>query len=157
MLMGEVPARRFVLRVRGGPQVAHPRASALSRSLRDTASPNGWRALSGVSTNGHQVPLYVSPDKNGQQVRCELQTRKLAKILGEMVGQGVAIRGQRTRGIVTADAAPLARLVVGETPTEDTRIQWHPPALARLALDRDDVARRFREATASHLANTEWL
>ncbi|CAK0836026.1 unnamed protein product [Prorocentrum cordatum] len=149
-----VPSKRFNVVVEGGLDVAIPRAQALARHLRNPATPNGWRTFQCQAVGGGIVPLYVSPDKLPQQVRMEIQTRRLANILGDAV-PGHAFSAQRARGIITSQGARLAKLEIGERREVDTTIRWNMGMASRLAIDRDAIAEQFNQAFSLE-DRTEW-
>eukprot|EP00959_Pyramimonas_sp_CCMP1952_P111690 2336215-Pyramimonas_sp.AAC.1 len=59
-LIGDVPARRFFLRVFGG-QAATSRSLSLARNLRAGGQ---WRNFSAPNTTGALTPLYINADKS---------------------------------------------------------------------------------------------
>jgi len=150
-----VPSKRFNVLVQGGDGVALPRAQALARNLRDPAGRNGWRSFHSQSVGGGALPLYVSPDKSPQQVRMEIQTRRLSFILGDAV-HAHSFSAQRARGIITSQGVKVARLEMGDTRFEDTVIKWNPDMVNRLHIDMDAISSQFKKAF-SLVDNTEWI
>ncbi|CAK0853655.1 unnamed protein product [Prorocentrum cordatum] len=150
-----VPSKRFNVLVQGGDSVALPRAQALARQLRDPAGRNGWRAFCAQSVGGGTVPLYISPDKSPQQVRMEIQSRRLSTLLAEAY-PGISFSAQRARGIVTSQGVNVAKLEMGESRHIDTIIRWNPDMVARLHIDRESINAQFKKAF-SVVDNTEWI
>ncbi|CAK0800594.1 unnamed protein product, partial [Prorocentrum cordatum] len=140
-----VPAKRFNVMVQGGDGVALPRAQALARHLRDPAGRNGWRSFSAQSVGGGVVPLYLSPDKSPQQVRMEIQSRKLSVLLAEALPDQ-SFSAQRARGIVTSQGVKVAKLEMGDSRNTDTIIRWNPDMVARLHIDRESINTQFKKA-----------
>eukprot|EP00959_Pyramimonas_sp_CCMP1952_P326713 6839084-Pyramimonas_sp.AAC.1 len=93
-LDSSVPSKRVNIVVGGGLDIAIPRAQALARHLRNPAAPNGWCSFQCQAVGGGSVPLYVSFDKSPEQVRMDIQTRRLANILSE-AAPGHAFSAQR--------------------------------------------------------------
>ena len=91
------------------------------------------------------MPLYVSPDKSPQQVRMEIQTRKLATMLSSTL-HGHSFSAQRARGIITCQGVKVAKLVTGESRNVDAIIRWNPDMVARLHIDRDTFNDQFKKA-----------
>eukprot|EP00959_Pyramimonas_sp_CCMP1952_P417493 8746895-Pyramimonas_sp.AAC.1 len=102
ILPGGVPQRRFRLQVQGG-AAAPARALAHSRALKTSA---GFRTFSGFDTRGVSIPVYASADKNAKQIRLELQTKRLQRIIEDAFADH-NVGAQRAKGIATFDAAPL--------------------------------------------------
>ncbi|CAK0844501.1 unnamed protein product, partial [Prorocentrum cordatum] len=150
-----VPSKRFNVLVQGGDGVALPRAQALARQLRDPAGRNGWRSFSAQSVGGGAVPLYLSPDKSPQQVRMEIQSRKLSALLSEALPDQ-SFSAQRARGIVTSQGVKVAKLEMGESRYTDAIIRWNPDMVARLHIDRESINTQFKKAFSTE-DNTEWL
>ena len=150
-----VPSKRFNIFVQGGDGVALPRAQALARNLRDPAGRNGWRSFHSQSVGGGAVPLYVSPDKSPQQVRMEIQTRKLATMLSSTL-HGHSFSAQRARGIITCQGVKVAKLEMGESRNVDTIIRWNPDMVTRLHIDRDTFNDQFKKAFSLE-DTTEWI
>ncbi|CAK0878916.1 unnamed protein product, partial [Prorocentrum cordatum] len=148
-----VPAKRSNVLVQGGDGVALPRAQALARHLRDPAGRNGWRSFSAQSVGGGVVPLYLSPDKSPQQVRMEIQSRKLSVLLAEALPDQ-SFSAQRARGIVTSQGVKVAKLEMGESRNTDTIIRWNPDMVARLHIDRESINTQFKKAFSTE-DNTE--
>ena len=150
-----VPSKRFNIFVQGGDGVALPRAQALARNLRDPAGRNGWRSFHSQSVGGGALPLYVSADKSPQQIRMEIQSRRLAYLLGDAV-PAHSFSAQRARGIITSQGVKVARLEMGSTRNVDTIIKWNPDMVNRLHLDMDAINAQFKKAFSLE-DNTEWI
>ncbi|CAK0838174.1 unnamed protein product, partial [Prorocentrum cordatum] len=143
ILHGDVPQRRFHLQVQGG-AAAHGRALALSRALKTSA---GFRTFSGFDTGGVNTPIYVSGDKSPKQVRLELQTKRLQRIIQDAYHDH-HIGAQRSKGIVTIDAVPLVMVEV-KGPDEPSKLRWDMPILARFKVDKQPLVAAFGQAFAS--------
>ena len=132
-----------------------PRAQAMARHLRDPASRNGWRSFNSQCVGGGAVPLYVSVDKSPQQVRMEIQTRKLSTMLADTL-LGHSFSAQRARGIITCQGVKVAKLEMGASRNIDTIIRWNPDMVSRLLIDRDNLNVQFKKAFSLE-DTTEWI
>ena len=99
--------------------------------------------------------MYVSPDKSPQQIRMEIQTRKLSFILGD-AARAHSFSAQRARGIITSQGVKVARLEMGDTRYVDTVIRWNPEMVNRLHLGMDAINLQFKKAFSLD-DNTEWI
>ncbi|CAK0824240.1 unnamed protein product, partial [Prorocentrum cordatum] len=144
-LDSSVPSQRFNVVVEGVLDIAIPRAHALARHVRNPAAPNGWRSFQCQAVGGGTVPLYVVPDQSPQQVRMNIQTRRLANILSESV-PGQAFCAQRARGTIASQGVRLAKLEMGDRRETDTTIRWNMDMVSRLAIDRGAIAEQFKKA-----------
>ncbi|CAK0907827.1 unnamed protein product, partial [Prorocentrum cordatum] len=143
-LYGNIPARRFWLRTRGGPPVALPRALALGKALRTGTE---WRTFETTDVDNAPVRLYVNPDKTAPTIRKDIHTRKMQLAL-QKVAPGHTWRAVRARGEVHSAGTPVVRLGI-RGQDEDTIVQWNHSAADHLRLDKPAVLREFRASTVT--------
>ena len=141
-LQGDVPAKRFTLRLLGGAAVVSPRAVALARALR--LAGGSWRQFSSTSVAGQTVPLYVSTDRSPRQIRREIQTRRLHQLLKE-AKQDTDFRPFKQKGRISAVGVPLVRLEVGSAANIDTKIIWNYAQSTKLHIDSAAIERAFND------------
>ncbi|CAK0849819.1 unnamed protein product, partial [Prorocentrum cordatum] len=92
--------------------------------------------------------------RSPQQVRMEIQTRRLANILSEAV-PGQAFSAQRARGIITSQGVKLAELEMGGRREAGTATRWNVDMVSRMAIDRDAIAEQSKKAFSLE-DRTEW-
>ena len=131
------------MQVQGG-AAAPGRALALSRALKTSA---GFRTFSGFDTGGVNTPIYVSGDKSPKQIRLELQTKRLQRIIQDAY-RDHNVGAQRSKGIVTIGAVPLVVVEV-QGPDEPSKLRWDMPILARFQIDKQPLVAAFGHAFAS--------
>ena len=89
--------------------------------------------------------MYINQDKNPRQIRLEIQTRRLARLLERAHPDHGEFKSQRALGRVNNQAQPVARLFVGDTREAPTTIEWKPAALTRIGIDRVAIRAQFDE------------
>ena len=151
-LVGSAPARRFVLLVKGGRDIAVPRALALTRALKDAAG--RWRNFQSTDTNGNVVPIFINPDKSPKQIRTEVQCKHLHKILKDRYPNR-NWKAFRARGEIHCDAVKIVRLEINGQ-ADPTKLQWNHKALGSIAeVDREAVGNAF-SALYADTEDAEW-
>ena len=105
---------------------------------------------------GGTTKLYMEPDKNKNQIRREVNTRRLRRVI-EDNASALKLRIKKEVGLVSHGAVPLARLLLehdgiaeGEPPR--LKIEWNKPLVAKLSvshkLDKEAIEAEFHKPRA---------
>ena len=98
----------------------------------------------GVSTQ-----LYVSVDKNQQQISTEVCTKKVSELVRAQVGtRHGPVDAARREGVVFLNWEPLVHLVPALSGSLSLR--WNPVLLASTQLDKDLISRSMEETSAGN-------
>ena len=87
-----------------------------------------------------EVKYYVSPDKNGAQVRKEILAKHLQAFLKPLVNKEVWVKKQ-TGTILVAKRKLVSLITVDEY---DVRFDWMPLKAAELKLDTGAIEPQFK-------------
>ena len=154
-LIGDEPARRVIIKVKGDPAVAIPRAMALSRALRD---PSGrWKRFTSSDTQGQPVDIYISSDKSPKQIRTEVQTKKLLDLIQQRHPR-LRWRAFRNKGEIHCDNVPGIKIIV-RGQNDPSSIQWSEQAINSPTfqhIDRGDILTSFQALFNSDSDTATW-
>jgi hypothetical protein len=149
--VGDASGRNFSLKFLGEPTLGARRAHKVQQLLRPTARGAPWRVLEVPVPDGSSTTLYVSGDKNGKMVQCERHLKALAKILKTKYKFECMLN--KKDGTLSHQLRPLAKVNAIKKGT--STVQWNLEVAGELGINRDEVARDFEAAAASH-GFTNW-
>eukprot|EP00959_Pyramimonas_sp_CCMP1952_P208507 4361536-Pyramimonas_sp.AAC.1 len=76
-------------------------------------------------------------------VRREIETKKLLEIVKEScVGRW---RAHRAQGVIYRGSSPVIKVLVPETPSEATALQWNYRMVLETGIDKQSIAEAFAE------------
>ena len=133
-LEGPPLSKSYALRFLGTRNLASSRVEKFIQ-LQRTAS--GWRDLHATGPQNEQVKLYIEKDKNGQQNKTEILTKRLCATIQKQY-PSFKFYAKRREGVVSCDYTPIARLKV---PDPDTySIEWNQAMVSIKSIDTRLVA-----------------
>ena len=141
-LEGPQSGKRFTLRFTGAIGLASSRCSAAIQGLRK--GPRSWYQFSCATPSGDEVLFFVAQDKNSRQIKTEVQTKMVVKILGDLY-LGRDFFANRQLGIVSSEWVEIVK-VVPYPESEPTQLLWSAPAVRRFDLDTGGIIRIFRSS-----------
>lgn len=98
--------------------------------------------------SGATADLFVNPDKSPMHVRIEMGTKKLKQILEKDLPKGTKLEFNRAAGKVTHYFAEVAK--VSSSHKGETKLQWKPSMVEKLSIDKESIAKQFREDFGSN-------
>ena len=147
---GDELSRSFVVQFNGDRLLAARRAKKFMMSLKSNGE---WRDLTAKTPDGKETKVFLDGDKSRKQIKREVLTRKLMKVLKDQY----AMRDFRMRkrdGTVSSDLSPLARVIV--TSPEDFRVEWNLALVAQDEIERDAVEKALKESVGSGDSGITW-
>ncbi|CAK0897087.1 unnamed protein product [Prorocentrum cordatum] len=139
-VVGDAPSRKFHIQLLGGKDITSPRSAALARHLK---LPGGaWRSFTDLAATGQNAPIYINADRSPKQVRTELQTRRLHRLLQEWYPQKSFV-GRRPKGRVLLNGTPLVKLEVGASADVATKLVFNKQLVAVEGLDEAGLVKEF--------------
>eukprot|EP00972_Heterocapsa_arctica_P006715 982215-Heterocapsa_arctica.AAC.1 len=105
---GPVLGRNFTLRFRGLEELAAQRVRKFMASQR---TDEGWRQMEADVPGGGRAKVFLDFDKNRKQVRGEILTKKMHKILKERM-PNADLRVKRKEGTITLGWSPVVRITI---------------------------------------------
>jgi hypothetical protein len=97
--------------------------------------------------------MYLDFDKNRHQIRTEVLTKKVAKIIAEQ-DSTLELRKRLKDSLVCVGWEPLARIKV--VSQDEHKIEWNAECLSKTAVSRAIVDAALRSAFADAADNVSW-
>lgn len=114
-------------------------ATAVERILAAMRGPEGWRRPTCATPSGGETKVYVGPDKNIRQIKMEVSSKALAKLLGSMYPDKTFVH-RKSDGTISCDYKRIARVVVSQ---DNSQVEFNLPMLQDLGFpfDKEEVKR----------------
>ena len=140
----------YVIKFKGATGLAARRARKFLSLQRDS---DGWKNFFAKTPDGADTRVYLDGDKNRKQIRKEVLSRKLQRVLKEKYPNNEFFNRKRD-ATISSDWVPLARVVV---PDPDTfRVEWNLKRATELSIDRAAVDEAFKIAAADRDETISW-
>ena len=99
--------------------------------------------------------LFLNPDKNGRQVKCEVGARKLTTYLKNKYPGNEIVCLSKLEGLVgiAGKWKAIAKVVV-DSPSE-VHVDWNPELVQKLGIDRP-AAMEFFNADIGYCSGIQW-
>ena len=141
---GDELGSKFEVKFRGDFRTGAAAAGQFLLSLR--LGPQKYKEQKCKDPSGTPCAFYVNPDKNGAQIRKEVQAKLLKGIL-EAEKPGLQFFLKRDAGVIFVDRKPIASVVViSET---RSRVSWNHPHRLLKGVDDAVVTEKFQSAAAN--------
>ena len=133
-VFGDRLDNRFTFKLQGDFKTASARASQLLLSLR--LGPGKFKTQEAKGAGAEKVKFNINPDKNGAQVRKEVQTKSLREIIEKHL-PNKEVTANRSEGTILVDRQILA--IVQVQSEDNSRIAWKPSKVTALALEQATI------------------
>ena len=118
--------------------VASRRCKSAHLSMR--LGPRNWTQLFVLSPTGVSTQLYVSPDKNREQITTEILTKAVGELIKGQLGTRFGpVDAARREGIVFVDWVPICQVVPDVSGS--VALKWNPGLLTSTGINKEEVAR----------------
>ena len=139
-------AQDWVATFHGLQGVSARKCKAAHLSMR--LGPRNWTQIHVSSPTGESTQLFVSPDKNRQQVSTEICSQKVADLVRAQVGNRHGpVDAARREGIIFLNWIPLCHVVPAMSGA--LALKWNPELLTATQIDKELIARTMEESAAS--------
>jgi uncharacterized protein YdcH (DUF465 family) len=128
-------------------------AQRIRKILQVQKDSDAFRDLNVHLPGGTTVKMYLDFDKNRHQIRTEVLTKKLAKIIAEQ-DSTLELRKRLRDGLVCVGWEPLARVKV--VSQNEHKIEWNAECLSKTAVSRTNADAALRTAFADAADNVSW-
>ena len=143
---GNSPGRRFHIQFQGSEAMA---ARHACHALRQLKQPDGsWKRFECPMVAGGCSPLFLGMDKSPQQIRREVQTKKLAEIIAAKLD--TRVRANRYQGVVSVGDVPLVRIAVADVSEEPSTLEWNFRAVSDRDVPKDTIQADFDARFGTH-------
>lgn len=134
---------RFQIKFNGNINTASARANQFLLSLK--LGKGKWKVQQVKDDGGNSVQIYINPDKNMAQVRKEILSKALLKILQEKIPDRTFFLS-REAGIIYIDRRKLVKVVV--TSEDSARLSWDVAKRVFLGIDDVPVETAFKDVVS---------
>ena len=98
--------------------------------------PRNWTQLFVLSPTGVSTQLYISPDKNREQITTEILTKAVGELISGQLGTRFGpIDAARREGLVFADWVPMCQVVPDVSGSVE--LKWNPLLLTSTGVNKD--------------------
>ena len=140
---------KFTIQFIGGVATAKTASSQFLLSLR--LGPGAFKNTEVADADGNPTKTYFNADKNGAQVRKEIQARRLWEVI-KAADTTREYFLKRENGTIYVDKRPLAQIQV--LSEEQSRIAWMHSKRAAVGLEEADIERDFLSRVAE--SSEQW-
>ena len=123
----------FTFRFAGCTATAARRARKFMQLQRDGGE---WRDLVAKTPDGSETKMYLDVDKSKKQIKMEMMSRRLHKVLKEKYPARDFFNRKRD-GTVSTEWTPLAR--IANVNIDSYKIEWNMKLVGELGIDKDKV------------------
>ena len=141
-LEGKEVGKRFVLRFKGAPGIASHRVRKALDALR--ISPGKWFDFTVLAPDNSSQRLNVGPDKNGKQIRMEIEARKLLNALKSEY-PALTLFLSKATGAISCQFQDIVRVVPAEEGSPST-LQFALVNAEKSGVDPERTRCIFRDA-----------
>jgi hypothetical protein len=128
-------------------------AQRIRKLLQVQKDSDAFRDLTVQLPGGTSVKMYLDFDKNRHQIRMEMLTKKVAKIIAEQ-DSSLDLRKRLKDGLISVGWEPLARVKVMSQ--QEHKIEWNAECLSKTAVSRSVVDVALRSAFADAADSVSW-
>ena len=146
VLEGPVASKNWTLRFGTHPGLGAMAVRRIRSELMSETSP--FRNLTVRHTLGHNVNMYLNPDKSRQRTAEEVALRRLQKVAQSLHPEREWTKRRGKECVLLADCVPVARVCCPDESATGAAamLRAHGPSLGRLNLNFGPIADRFRAA-----------
>ena len=146
------PCRYFVVKFLGPTDKAKEKVDRVMARLFNNGD---WMRLSVNPPSSLPTPLYISRDKNRQQIQLEFQTKTLRNLIQASLPAGAKATMRRAKGLIFVDLQKIAQVdnIADESPPS---VVWKPSLLTHHKLDKEQLLRSLGSQLAKPESAEEW-
>ena len=149
-IIGQPLDKSFVIQLTGATGLVARRA----RKFLSLQNPeDGWKDFHDTTPDNNETRIYIDKDKNRKQIKKEVLSRKLVRILKAKFPTK-DFNAQKRTGVITSNVFPLARISV--TGPETHKVEWQVQYMQELGIGRGDIDAALSAATADPNHNFTW-
>ena len=140
----------FTFRFAGCTATAARRARKFMQLQRDGGE---WRDLVAKTPDGSETKMYLDVDKSKKQIKMEMMSRRLHKVLKEKYPARDFFNRKRD-GTVSTEWTPLAR--IANVNIDSYKIEWNMKLVGELGIDKDTVNEKVEASVPNRDGGVTW-
>ena len=134
-------SKKFVLQFKANAGTAKSRASKAFVLLR--GSDGKWKDFSVSKPSGGEERLFISRDKNGAQVKRELDTRRLAGAWRAVCTDRPDFHVNKSEGVISINWVPVVR-VDPQAGDDPSHLRWNSKWISENTINHEAVAAEYK-------------